>query len=1002
MKAVKRILHTLAALSLVELLFNAVILFSPRDKTVRWFMPEAAFENDEGVCCVIDNNWTRMTILNPDGTIRSTVSTKYSSSTAPDNFSGVAIDDRYICILDKVKSRNGTSIESERVLQYDLNGRYVSTIYSDTDTDHEFQGNIRDIALFEGSLFVLKAHGDTATVIRVCDGAEKEVMHCSIPGNPVQYASYQPEINTMAVSTMNGKSFVFDGEVCEEVRLSDSSSLIATFTVMPDGSRYILDCSNGLLIRQDADLSETVVCQTDAIWLWHNAPSGSMKHLYLCNDADNTVTAVSVPDNSYVVSTGADHPTKHIVKWYLTLCCLIILILVLLYYLAGFVVRTVKHRIPARKAEEALHQSGVISPAVLYGKPALFISLSFIVTGVLLSVSAYRISMDYAASSTSNIASSISSISGESIGNAVKMLDSPEDFGNDGYKAVYNFCQAFCAGKNNDGFDLLFDMYRIDPDTGRISYVFDHTAMNVLGTPIHRERINNLGLSSYFNSVLEGKDSSFRLRAGSGPGIYSALSPVYDSSHSIVGAILVITDLNAISEHSLDAVLTILLRAISLLAVIIMLFVELKLTREFMKLRTERCAAAGRRVTICEGHRVLRIITRLPFYLLVPFIAPYARQMAIQSGVSGEPGMLAALPLSVYGLLMALSGSFMSIITKRNPGRAINVASVVTIAAAALLLCNHLYFRNYLLLVFAFSLLGLMSAVTISACKAIRLLDMKPDRRYSKLVFTNMEPPVYASIGAALGSLVYESMGFAAVIAVLVMVCLAAIVLSKLFIASDININAADRKCEAIANRKMDIRYFMRPDVIAFVLFVAVPVSFMMQYTSFMLPMFNESLGNTVLLVGFLTMITKLFPIPISPNVIMSMREKSISRSVIISYTALALAFLAFAFRPTMACFAVLLFVLGVFNPVLLTMIEKFQIESARASGIIPSDVNGIFAMASCVGDFAGPICLAAMMAVGEAATGVISGLVCVLCIAAILLSKLIGHPRTGTGQARQ
>jgi len=993
MKAFKHILHTIAALSLIELLFNAGILFSPHDKTVHWSMPESAFENDEGICCVIDDSWMRMTILNPDGTVRSVVSTKYSSSNAPDIFSGVALDDRYVYILDKVRSKNGTSIESERVLQYDLDGRYVSTVYSDKNADREFQGNIRDLAFFDGSLFILKAHGDSATVFRICDGDEKEVMHCSIPGNPVQYASYQPEINTMTISTMNGKAYMFDGEVYEEVKLSDSSSLIATFAVMPDGSRYILDRNNGLLIRQDTGLSESVICHTDAIWLWHNAPTGSIKHFYLCNDADNTVTAVSVPDNSCAVSTGADYPTRHIVKWHLTLCCLILLILVLLYYLTGFVVRTVKNSIPSREAEDALQQSGVLSPAALYGKPAVFIILSFIVTGVLLSVSTYRNTIDYAVSSTSNIASSISSISGESIGDAVRRLDSPDDFGNDDYKTVYNFCQAFCAGKNNDGFDLNFDIYRIDPDSGRISYVFDHTAMNVLGTSLHQEKINSLGLSSYFNSALEGKDSSFRFRAGSGPGAYTALSPIYDSSHNIVGVILVISDLNAISEHSLDAVLTILLRAFSLLAVVIMLFVEFKLTREFIKLRMTRYAAAGRRVTICEGQRELRIVLRLPFYLLIPFIAPYAKQLAIQSGVSADPSILAALPLSFSGLLMAISSSFMSIITKRNPGRAINIASMVTIGVGALLLCNHLYFRNYYLLVFAFSMIGLMSAVTSSSCKAIRLLDMKPDRRYSKLVFTNMEPPIYASIGAALGSLVYESMGFVAVIAVFVIACIAAIVLSKLFIAPDINITAAaDRRLEAKANRKLNIRYIIRPDVIAIVLFVAVPASFITQYTSFMLPMFNESLGNTILLIGFLTLMTKILPLPISPNIIMSMKEKSVARSAIICYTALALAFFAFAFRPTMICFAALLLVLGVFNPVFTTMIDRYQIESAKASGIIPSDVNGIFAIAACVGDFAGPICLAAMMAVGNGATGLISGLVCVFCIAAILLIFRFGE----------
>ncbi len=151
--------------------------------------------------------------------------------------------------------------------------------------------------------------------------------------------------------------------------------------------------------------------------------------------------------------------------------------------------------------------------------------------------------------------------------------------------------------------------------------------------------------------------------------------------------------------------------------------------------------------------------------------------------------------------------------------------------------------------------------------------------------------------------------------------------------------------------------------------------------------MFNEKLGNTVLLVGFLTLMTKLLPIPISPNIISSMKDKSVSSSVIICLSALVMAFFAFAFRPTMACFAVTLFVLGVFSPVLQTLVERFQIESARESGIIPSDVNGIFAMASCVGDFAGPLCLAAMMLIGDSAVGMISGSVSVICIVVLLLT---------------
>jgi len=987
MKSAKHILLTLAALSFIELVFNAPILLTSRDDSISWDMPVMAFENDEGIGCVVDKYWNRLTVLNPDKTVRSVISTKYASTVAPDGFSEVTMDDRYVYLLDKVRSKNGTSVISERILKYDLDGKYVSTEYEENGSYHDTRGYIRSLKVYEDSLFILKTYGDSAYILRIGDGIAEEVIRCSFPGSTIRQATYQPEISAVTTSTMDGRAFLFREGFTEEIRLSDSTSIISNMVIMPDGIRYILDQKNGLLVRQAPDLSETVVCRSDAMWLWYNAPSGSISSLFVCDDADHTVSSISLPDHKLTVSTSAGYPFSHLVKWYLTLFSLIVLALVLLYYLSLFIIRTVKHRIPARKAEEDMHRSGVLSPAVLYGKPALFIITSFLITGILLSVSAYRIMLDHAVSNTVNIASSISSISGETIGDAVKRLDSAADYGNKDYDAVYNFCQAFCTGENNTGFDLLFDLYRLDPDTGNFYYVIDHTVLNTLGTEIPQKRLECFGFDSYFKSVTFGENQSFKLKTGKGPGAYCAMAPIYDSFGQITGAILVFNDLDAINAHSKEAVLELLLKAFSLLSVLIMLFVELKLIREFLNVRKLRFASEGRKVTICEGHRELRIVTRLPFYLLVPFIAPYAKQLAIESGMSGEPGMLAALPLSVFGLLMAVGGSFMTIFTKRNPGRSINIASLVNLAVAALLLFNHIHFKNYGVLVAAYSILGLMSALTLAACKSIRLYDMKPDKRYSKLVYTNMEHPVFASIGAALGSLVYDSLGFAAVIAVFALVCISAIILSELFIAPDINIAVNEEKDEVRVNRKMNIRYFMRMDVIGFVLFVAVPVGFLMQYTSFMLPMFNEKLGNTVLLVGFLTLMTKIFPIPISPNIIFSMKENSPSSSVIISLSALALAFFAFAFRPTMACFAFLLFALGIFHPVIQTLVERFQIESAKKYGIIPSDVNGIYMMALCVGDFAGPLCLAAMMVISDSAVGVISGSVSVLCIVGLLLS---------------
>jgi len=987
LKSVKHILQILAALSFIELAFNAPVLLTSRDDSIHWDMPVVAFENDEDIGCVVDKYWTRLTVLNPDKTVRSVISTGYASTIAPDGFSEVALDDRYVYLLDKVKSKNGTSVISERVLKYDLDGQYVSTEYDDTGSSHDARGYIRSLKVYDGNLFILKTHGDSAYVLSIVDGIAVEVMRCSFPGSPIRHATYQPEISAVTASTMNGKAFLFRDGVTEEVRLSDRTSIISNMVIMPDGVRYILDQKNGLLVRQAPDLSETVVCRSDAVWLWYNAPSGSFNHLFLCDDADNTVTSISLPYHRQSVSTSAGQPFNHLVKWYLTWFSLIVLALVLLYYLSLFIVRTVKHRIPTRKAEEDLHRNGLLSPAVLYGKPALFIITSFLITGILLSVSSYRIMLDHAVSSTFNIASSISSISGETIGDAVKMLDSPDDYGSRDYISVCNFCETFCSGEDNTGFDLLFDLYRLNPDTGNLYYVIDHAALNALGTEILQKRLENFGLNSYFKSVTAGEHQSFKLRTGKGLGTYCALAPIYDSFGQVTGAVLVFSDLDAVKTHSKEAVLTILLRAFSLLSVLIMLFVELKLIREFLKVRKLRFISEGRKVTICEGHRELRIVTRLPFYLLVPFIAPYARQLAIESGINGDPGMLAALPLSIYGLLMVFGGMFMSIFTKRNPGRSINIGSVVTLAVGALLLFNHLYFKNYSVLVAALSVLGLTSALTIAACKSIRLFDIRPDKRYSKLVYTNMEPPVYASMGAVLGSLVYDSLGFAAVIAVFALVCIAAIILSKLFIAPDINIAVCEEKDEVRENRMMNVRYFMRMDVIGLVLFVAVPAGFLMQYTSFMLPMFNEKLGNTVLLVGFLTLMTKILPIPVSPNIIFSMKEKSVSSSVVVSLSALALAFFAFALRPTMVCLAVMLFVLGIFHPVIQTLIERYQIESAKKYGINPSDANGIFTMASCVGDFAGPLCLAAMMVISDSAVGVISGSVSVLCILGVLLT---------------
>jgi len=987
-KTLNYILLTVAAVSFVVLLFNVQFLGLKQGENIEWKMPLRAIENDEGMMCVVDDNWSKLTILNPDKTIRATIVSDFGSTILPDMISDVAMDSSCVYFTDIVLSANGTSAKAERVLKFNLDGEYVATLYTDSCVNANNLAAISVVKVFRDTVYLVKSAGDSVTVIALVDSTERVIRKCRFGGNDIRYATYQPEIDVVCANTMNGLSYVAREGRVEKVSTDDTTAYISSVVEMPDRSRYILDANNGVLIYQNSNGEERKLCRTDAMYICCNAHKGRVEHIFLCDQSESTVTSISLNDHKQNVLRSAEWPRRHITLWIVTLVCAALVVLVLLYYIISFMVFAIRRQMSGREEEERMKNDGVLSPSALYGKPALFIVAAFAVTGALVSMAYYRDTIEIAKKNTQNLANAISTVSGQTIGDKIKHLDSADDFGNDNYRDVHDFCSALCEERTGEGFDLLFDIFRIDSISGDLVFVFDHSTMNLLGTPVPQKRLVRQGADAAVDAVRAGEQKLFTIRSDIGPGFVAALAPIYDHQQSVVGVIVVINDLDAISSHARENILSILLRAFTLLTVLLMLYAEIKLLVEFVKLRRERNAAAGHRVTFCEGHRTIRIFSRIPFYMLVPFIAPYSRELAAESSLGYDTGMLAAIPMSLYGLVMAVGTMFVGFAVNRNPRRSMDVANLIYIVSALTLLANHMYIRSYSLLVAIFVLMGIAAAITITSVKGMRLRDMKPAKRYGKLVFNNMEPPIYASVGAAVGALLYDSMGIGAVVTAICVVCLACMLISHLFMADDLNQEVADKNAAIKGAARSNLRYFMRWDVLVCLLCVCIPASFVNQYTSFMLPMINENLGYTVLVVAFLTLITKLLPILISPNLTAALVEKNFAISSGIALGSIALMMFVFAMKPTMICFALLLLVLGTFFPVLTNLSEKFQVDSARSAGVKAEDVNGAFAMCVSVGDFAGPVCLAAMMAIGNSAVGWISGGACIVCIILLLITR--------------
>lgn len=983
-KMVDRILLGVAGLAFVVVILNVQFVGLRQGEEIRWRMPVCAIENGEGVMCVVDDNWSKMTILNKDRTIRATIDADFGSTILPDMISDVAMDSGHVYFTDMVLSENGTSVKAERVLRYSLDGEYEATLYDDSGEGRSKGVTIKGVKVWGDTVYIVKTGGDSVTVTALTDSAERVTKRCRFEGSVIRHATYQPEIDAVCASTMNGLMYVVRGGRMERVTTSDTTAYISSMMETEDGERYILDANNGVMIWQNREGEERRVCRTDAMYICSNVHEGRAERIFLCDQTESTVTMISVEGQEQTVMRSAEWPRGHFALWIVTMVCAALVVVALLYYMIRFVMFAIRRQISGREEESG---DGVLSPSALYGKPAIFIVAAFAVTGALMSAAYYREIIERAEANTWNMANAISAISGETIGDKVKRLDTADDFGNDDYREVNDICSALCEERRGEGFDMLFDIYRIDSVTGRLSYVTDHMMINLTGTPIPQKRLVRQGAAEVIEAVRAGEQKLFTVRTGRGPGFVASLAPIYDHRGDVAGVIVVINDLNAISSHVREEILSILLRALTLLTVLLMLYAEGRLLMEFVKVRKKRNAAAGGKVTICEGHRTIRIFSRVPFYMLVPFIAPYSREMAEEASMGYDAGIMAAIPMSLYGLVMATGTVFAGFAVNKNPRHSMYAANVMYIISAVALLANHLYLKNYYLLVGIFVLMGIAAAVTITAVKGMRLRDMKPDKRYGKLVFNNMEPPIYASVGAAVGALLYDWIGIGAVVVAICIVCVACMFISYLFMGDDLKRETREHAGNSGVARPY-VRYFLRADVMACLLLVCIPASFVNQYTSFMLPMYNESLGYTVLVVALLTLMTKLLPILISPNVTAALVEKGFANSASIALGAMGVVMFVFALKPTMICFALLLLVLGTFLPVITTIGERFQVDSARTAGVNAEEVNGAFAMCVSVGDFAGPVCIAAMMAMGNSAVGWISGGACVVCIVGLMIAK--------------
>lgn len=868
--------------------FADLLWQNPFTRAIQWDAPSFAGSSALGTV-VIDASKTRVSLLNENGDITTVLR---GGSREEQRFfyaENAVIHESGIYLVDVRYTQNGTRVESERVLHYTASGNFAGVVFEQSYSGGAMPlqyGNISYLGASGGELCFLLKESDAIVVYRVTDGQARRVQNIPTAGvPPVWCAAYDIPSGAVWLTTKTGAVYTATGEsqgflpvpLPETVR---DSAIVRDIAIADGqvfctdlGSRSVLNLSNGgTLLAPEPDAQNAPI-------YYRLYSSGA-----LLSTTDNT-EIITINKNGEILaqSTGAAYAPEYRLKLFAAWGAALVLGLAALACACFLLRRLLKSA-----------RSKTVKTTFLFAV-IIIIATMFTSSGIV-RVLFQRLNENTAAQ-LRQTAAVVSSLSGQTFGDALASIDSLDDYGNADYNALRGYLNPYCDAAYANGSNMYYVVYQLAG--GQLYGVADYENTTGVRYPYAQY------VGSDYEKVVDGDEIIAVSTENSAYGSFSyVMAPVYNSAGETVGVLEL--GINQWSENMKNKAL---IYDIALSTAVILFILLLALTEGTV---FAGCVHTRRENPASNAPLFLRPMVFLAFFtsnLCAAFMPMLSANLLADSGASIPQSLGGAFPMSLELFFVAVFAFCGGFLMDRGGLKRMMLAAVGLQLAGHLVTTLAVFTSGYALFLLGRVFTGAGLGILVVAFNAMPNLVAEEEEREGFYAQLNAGLISGVVIGSSIGAYVADWWGYAAVFAAaaIFMLPLAALVF---YTVSNTRDGAEAARPESASMPVL--QFVLGRRVLSFLVLIMAPFLVIMYFKDYLFPMFAAANGYTDVAIGNILLFSGALSIYFGPSATAWLfRRIGKTGMLVFSSAVFAAAMLAFGFFPTPGVATAVVFIIS-------------------------------------------------------------------------------------------
>ncbi|MDO4987889.1 MAG: MFS transporter [Synergistes sp.] len=761
----------------------------------------------------------------------------------------VVVADKHILVLDTSFKDNDMYPDVERILAFDLNGRYERTLFevsyrnNDIPIEERQKYHIYNIDYYNGDVYFVERSANSFYLYKISGGAELPLLLRVIEA---------PEISRTLRVAYNGKSdeiwfTAHDGCVYKEKN--------GGFVKMFDGDKHngssilgITCCDDGSVVCTDSGTKKLIKLFPENKIITHVAKNMDRGYYYSVVSSSGNLLSLVYHDSVYTLNAdgsgmkaiGTAFCTPRFIAERFVVWFSVIYLALFLIAMSAICVNNILSGNRSREFKTAL-------------KVAIVMILTATVVSAYILTSLFFFHEKNIFDVTTMLTEILADTSGKVYGDSFERLKSLSDYGNNDYANVRKNLDFVCE----DNEDLIMTLYYT---TGKVSentfyYISSHKNETGINVPAYSKKSSPEFWDAIHGNIVKFKNTKDNLGTWSG-----AMAPIYNSKGKAVGILEVGYDVVGYGKEIRKIIINISYALLVFLVGILLVFAEITPFVECISKRRLAIQASSNelRPAILEVSRTMTFAAFFIESLPTVFIVQQASKLFASSPVGIIPVEFApALPLSLMTFFAPRATNVGGFMAERFGFRKNALAGAFILILSSCICAAAFRFSNYAVLLCGFAISGIGIGLCNPNC--LSAFAEKENERMRLFVSNTTGMTSGILLGASVGGFVADAAGLATVFAVQSIAAVFIILLAAMFLNGTIGkveiLDGTEREA-----RLSSFRFLLNPQIIFVICCAIFPTCLFAAYRTFLFPMYaahedlgSIQIGNMILLAGALS-----------------------------------------------------------------------------------------------------------------------------------------------------